>query len=48
MMSGKLATLGPHKLETFGNKCYNIIVFVHDVTNEIISPNSNYIVDLVL
>ena len=48
MMSGKLPTLGLQKLEVFGNKSYNIIVSVHDVINKILSPDSNYIVDLVL
>ena len=37
MMSAKLATLGLIKLKVNWNKGYDAIVFVHDVTNKILS-----------
>ena len=42
MMSAKMATLCLVK------KGYNVIIFVHDVTNKILSSISNYIADLVM
>ena len=51
MMSAKLATLGLLKIKLFQNKGYDVIISVHDVTNtmnQIISRESNYIVDLVI
>ena len=44
-MSPKLATLGLLKLKVNWNKDYDIIVFVHNATNKILS---NYIVDVVI
>ena len=32
----------------FWNKVYDVIAFVHDVTNKILPRDSNYIVDLVM
>ena len=48
MMSAKMATLGLHKRKVFWNKDYGVIVSVHDVTNKILSGDSNYIVDVVM
>ena len=48
MMSAKLATLGLLKIKLFWNKGYDIIIFVHDVTNKILERDSNYIVDVVV
>ena len=48
MMLAKLATLDLLKLKVFWNKGYDVIIFVHGVTNKGLSPNSNYIVDLVI
>ena len=48
MMSAKLAILGLLKREVFWNKGYDVIIFVYDVTNKILSRDSNQIVDLVL
>ena len=48
MMSAKLATLGLLKIKPFRNKGYDIIIFVHDVTNKILSNGSNYIVDVLM
>ena len=47
-MSPKLATLGLLKLKVNWNKDYDIIDFVHNATNKILSRYSNYIVDVVI
>ena len=36
------------KIKVFWNKCYDAIISVHDVTNEILSCDSNYIVDVLM
>ena len=46
MISAKLATLELLKINVFWNKGYDVIVSVHDVTNKILSHDSNYIVDV--
>ena len=48
MMPAKMATLALLKIKYFCNKCYDVIVFVHGITNKIYSRDSNYIVDLVI
>ena len=48
MMSAKLATLSLLKLKVFWNKGYDDIIPVYDVTNEILSRDSNYIVEVVM
>ena len=48
LMSAKLATLGLLKIKVTWNKGYDVIIFVHDVTNKILSRYSNYIVDVVI
>ena len=45
-MSAKMATSGLLKITKFWNKGYDVIVSVEDVTNKILSRDSNYIVDL--
>ena len=47
-ISAKLATLGLLKIKIFRNKSYDIIFSAHDVTNKILSPNSNCIVVAVM
>ena len=47
-MSAKMATPGLLKIKVFWNKGYDVIIYVHDVTNKILSRDSNYIVDLVM
>ena len=47
-MSAKLATLGLLKIKVFWNKGYGVIIFIHGVSNKILSGNSNYIVDVVM
>ena len=48
MMSAKLATLSLLKLKVFWNKGYDDLISVYDVTNEILSRDSNYIVEVVM
>ena len=45
---GKMATLGFLKINVFWNKCHDVITFVHDFTNKILSRDSDYIVDVVM
>ena len=44
MMPTKMATLGFLKINAFSNKGYDVIISVHDLTNKILSHDSNYIV----
>ena len=44
MMSAKMATPGLLKITVFWNKGYDVIISVDDVTNKILSRDSNYIV----
>ena len=48
MMSAKLATSGLLKRKIFQNKDYDVIIPDYDVTNKILSRDSNYIVDVVM
>ena len=48
MMPAKMATPGLLKIKVFWNKGYDVIIYVHDVTNKILSGDSNYIVDVVM
>ena len=48
MMSTKISTPGLLKIRVFWNNGYDIIISVHDVTNKILSRDSNYIIDLVM
>ena len=48
MVPAKMATLELLKIKVFWNKDYDVIISVHDVTNKILSPDSNYIVDVVM
>ena len=45
MMSAKMTTQGLLKITVFLNNGYDVIIFVDEVTNKILSYNSNYIVD---
>ena len=47
MMSAKLATPGFLKIKVFWNRGYYVIYSVYDVTNKMLSHDSNYIVDVV-
>ena len=48
MMSAKMATPSLLKIKIFWNKGYDVIIYVYDVTNKILSRDSNYIVDVVI
>ena len=48
IMPAKMATLGLLKINEFWNKGYDVIIFVHDVTNKILSRGSIYIMDVVM
>ena len=48
MMSAKLDTLGLLKIKVFWNKVYDVITSVYGVVNKILTPDSNYIVDVVM
>ena len=48
MISAKKVTPGLLKVKVFWNKGYDVIISVHDVTNKILSRDSNYIVDVVM
>ena len=44
MMSAKMASLGLLKIKLLWFNDYDVIVPVHDVTNKVLSRDSNYIV----
>ena len=46
LISAKFNTLGLSKRKAFQNKSYGIIIFVCDVTNNILSCEINYIADM--
>ena len=48
MMSAKLATIDLLKAKVFFLKSYDVIVSVHDVTNNFLLRDSNYIVDVII
>ena len=48
MMSAKMATPGLLKLMVFWNKGYDVTISVNDVTNKILSRDSNYVIDVVM
>ena len=48
MMSAKMATSDLLKIKVFWNEAYDVIISVPNVTNTILSCNSNYIVDAVM
>ena len=48
MMSAKMATSGLPKIKVFWNKGYDVIISGHDVSSQISSQDSNYIVDVIM
>ena len=48
MTSAKLATLELFKIKVSRNKDYDTITSTHDITNKILSHDSNYNVDVVM
>ena len=48
MMSAKMATPDLLKIKVFWNIAYDVILFVQDFTNKILSRDSNYTVEVVM
>ena len=48
MMAAKMATLDFLKINLFLNKSYDVINFVHDITNKILSNGWNYYVGVAM
>ena len=48
MMSAKLTTPGLFEIKIFRNKSYDVIIPGYDITNKILSRESNHIVDVVM
>ena len=48
MMAAKMATLDFLKINLFLNKSYDVINFVHDITNKILSNGWNYYLGVVM
>ena len=48
IMSAKITTPGLLKTRVFWNNGYDVIIFVHDITNKILSRDSNYITDVIM
>ena len=48
MMSALMAAPGLLKIKVFWSKGYDVMSYVNDVTNQILSPDSNCIVDVVM
>ena len=47
-MSAKMAMPGLLKITVSSNKGYDVIISIDDVTNKILSRDSNYIVDMLM
>ena len=48
MMSQKSATLSLLRIKVFWNKGFEVIISVHDITNEVLSRDSIYIIDVIM
>ena len=48
MVSAKLLTPGLLEIKIFRNKGYDVIILDYDVTNKILSSDSNYTVDVAM
>ena len=48
MVSAKITAADLLKIRKFWNKGYDVVISVHDVTNEILSSDSNSIIDVVM
>ena len=48
IISAKLATLGFLKIKVFWNEGHDVITSAHDVTNRILSGESNFIEDVIM
>ena len=43
-----MATLALLRIKVFSNKDYDAIICVHDITDEVLSRDSNYILNVVM
>ena len=43
-----MATLGFLQITVIWNKVYDVIIYLYDVTNKILSRNSNYVIEVVM
>ena len=48
LMSLKLVTPSLFKIKVFLIKCYDLLIFIYDVTNKVSSHDSNCILDVVM
>ena len=48
MVSAKMASLGFHKTKVFSNQGHNVIIYLYDVTNKVLSRDSSCILDVVM
>ena len=48
MMSAKMATLVLLRIKVFWNKSYDVITYLQDAANKILSYDSTYFVDVVM
>ena len=48
LMSAKFYTLGLLKIKVCRNKGYDVMISVYNVTNKILSRDSNYVVGVVM
>ena len=48
MILAKISTSGLLRIKVFRRKSFDVIIYLHDVTEKVLSRNSNYIVDMVI
>ena len=48
MISAKMATIDVLKIKVLWIKGFEVMIFVHDISNKILLHDSNYIVDVVI
>ena len=48
MMSAEITTPGLLEIRVFWNNGYDVITFVYDVTNKILSCDLNYVINVVM
>ena len=48
MILAKISTSGLLRIKVFRRKSFDVIIYLHDVTEKVLSRNSNYIVDMAI
>ena len=48
IISAKMAASGLLQIEVFWSKDYDVIISVHNITNKMLSRDSNYVADLAM